>query len=119
MECIVRNAGDRAGADVVQLYVRDLVGSVTRPMRQLLGFARVELAPGAAARVAFEVSAERLALVSRDLQWQVEPGEFDLTVARSAADPGLTQRIELAGDVVELGPDRELVTGVDIRPVTA
>jgi beta-xylosidase len=119
VECLVRNTGDRAGADVVQLYVRDLFGSVTRPMRQLLGFARVALAPGAAARVTFEVSAERLALVSRDLHWQVEPGEFDLTVARSAADPGLTRRIELAGDVVELGPDRVLVTGVDIRPMTA
>src|SRR5207244_172894 len=84
VECLVRNAGDRAGTDVVQLYVRDLVGSVTRPMRQLLGFARVELSPGCAARVAFEVSAERLALVARDLHWQVEPGEFDLTIARSA-----------------------------------
>ena len=119
VECLVRNAGDRVGADVVQLYVRDLVGSVTRPLRQLIGFARIELASGAVARVAFEVPAERLALVSRELRWQVEPGEFDLTVARSAADPGLTQRLELTGDVVECGPGRTLVTGVEVRPVAA
>lgn len=116
VECVVRNTGDRAGADVVQLYVRDLVGSVTRPLRQLLGFARVELAPGAAARVTFDVPADRLALVSRELRWQVEPGEFDLTVARSAADPGLTRRIELTGDVAKCGPGRALLTGVDVRP---
>jgi beta-xylosidase len=110
VEVRVRNAGDRDGVDVVQLYVRDLFASVTRPMRQLLGWARVPLAAGEEATVRFTVPAGRLALVSRDLHWQVEPGAFDLVVAESATAVGLTERIELGGEVVVLGEDRPLLT---------
>ena len=89
LECIVRNTGDRAGAEVVQLYVRDPVAQRhPADAASCSASPASSSAPGAAARVAFEVSAERLALVSWDLHWHVEPGAFDLTVARSAADPG-------------------------------
>lgn len=119
VEVDVVNSGPRAGADVVQLYARDVQASVTRPLRQLVGWARVELEPGERARVVFSVPAGRLALVSRQLQWQVEPGEFVLTVAASAVAEGLAETVRLGGEVVVLGQDRPLVTGVAIeRPGT-
>ncbi|MDO9396922.1 MAG: glycoside hydrolase family 3 C-terminal domain-containing protein, partial [Herbiconiux sp.] len=111
----VRNTGERSGADVVQLYGRDLFASVTRPMRQLLGWARVELAAGESTEVEFTVPADRLALVSRALEWQVEPGGFELTVAESAASAGLSAHVELNGETRVLGQDRALVTGVAVR----
>lgn len=111
----VTNTGDRAGADVVQLYVRDEFASVTRPMRQLIGWARVELDAGESAEVVFDVAAGRLALVSRELRWQVEPGAFTFTVAETAAADGLSERVVLEGPVAVLGEDRPLVTPVDIR----
>ncbi|QJU55228.1 glycoside hydrolase family 3 N-terminal domain-containing protein [Herbiconiux sp. KACC 21604] len=110
----VRNTGRRSGADVVQLYGRDLFASVTRPMRALLGWARVELAAGESAVVEFSVPADRLALVSRELQWLVEPGAFEFIVAESAGAEGLAARIELGGETRVLGRDRALVTPVSV-----
>ncbi|MFE4949599.1 glycoside hydrolase family 3 N-terminal domain-containing protein [Leifsonia sp. NPDC056665] len=115
VSCRVENTGDSAGADVVQLYVRDTAASVTRPLRQLVGWARVEVAPGESARVTFAVPADRLALVGRSLRWQVEPGEFVFTVASSATAQGLSEAIVLGGDLRETGPARELVTGVAVE----
>ena len=82
----VTNTGDRPGADVVQLYGRDLVASVTRPIVQLLGYRRVQLAPGESAIVRFEVPTTRLAFTDRHMVRIVEPGEVDVWVGRSAAD---------------------------------
>src|SRR5206468_3355943 len=83
----VRNTGPRAGTEVVQLYLHDVVAQVTRPVRQLTGFARVHLEPGATARVRFRVHADRTAFTGRDLRRVVEPGEPDV-VARRADAPG-------------------------------
>jgi len=85
----VTNTGDVAGADVVQLYGRDVQGSVVRPVAQLLGYARVELAAGASRRVTFRVPTTRVALVDRRLVRVVEPGDVQVWVASHAgvADP--------------------------------
>jgi len=83
----VTNRGDVAGNEVVQLYVRDLVGSVTRPVRELKGFRRVYLEPGETRRVEFELRTEDLAFFGRDNTLIVEPGQFHLWVGGdSAAD---------------------------------
>ncbi len=79
------NTGDRAGVEVVQLYVRDLVGSVTRPVRELKAFERVELAPGEARVVSFAVPVADLAFVGVDHAWRVEPGAFKVWVGAHAA----------------------------------
>ncbi len=76
----VRNTGDRDATEVVQLYVSDPVASVTRPVTQLVGFARVDLEPGAALRVSFAVHTDRLAFTGRGLERIVEPGEFAFRV---------------------------------------
>ena len=87
----VANAGSRAGDEVVQLYVRDLVGSVTRQVKELKGFRRISLDPGEKARVRFEVPVEQLgfhgleALPGQRMEYVVEPGEFVVWIGPSSA----------------------------------
>jgi beta-glucosidase len=106
--CTITNAGDRAGAEVVQLYLRDPIASVTRPVRQLRGFARVELAAGAAARVAFRVHADLCSFTGPDLSRIVEPGRIEVAIGASSADLRLAGAFEIAGSVRRVGEDRML-----------
>ncbi|MFC4243225.1 beta-glucosidase [Gryllotalpicola reticulitermitis] len=80
----VTNTGERAGADVVQLYGRDVHGSIVRPVEVLVGYARVELEPGESRRVTFTVPTTRFAFSDRSLTRIVEPGELELWVAAHA-----------------------------------
>jgi beta-glucosidase len=80
----VRNTGDRDGAEVVQLYAADPVASVTRPITQLIGFTRVDLAAGASADVSFMVHTDRLSFTGRTLERIVEPGEVTFRVGTAA-----------------------------------
>jgi beta-glucosidase len=80
----VTNVGEVAGEEIVQLYIRDLVGSVTRPVRELKGFSRIRLEPGQSAIVTFRLSTDDLAFYGRDDRLIVEPGEFDLWVGGSS-----------------------------------
>ena len=81
----VRNSGARAGDEVVQLYIRDQVSSVTRPVKELRGFARVTLQPGESKTVTFKVGPDELSLIDRRMQRVVEPGRFDVMVGTSSA----------------------------------
>ena len=85
----VVNTGPRAGDEVVQLYVRDLVSSVTRPVKELKGFQRLTLGPGERRTVAFDVTPEHLAFYDINMEWRVEPGEFRLMVGSSSRDEDL------------------------------
>ncbi|MBN0041819.1 glycoside hydrolase family 3 C-terminal domain-containing protein [Cellulosimicrobium cellulans] len=80
----VTNTGDVAGTDVVQLYARDVVGSVPRPVAQLLGYARVDLGAGESRRVTFRVPTTRLAFSDRRLVRVVEPGDVEVWVGAHA-----------------------------------
>ncbi len=80
----VTNSGERAADEVVQLYVRDLAGNVTRPVRELKGFRRIRLEPGESARVEFELGADALAFHGRDNTLMVEPGEFRAWIGGSS-----------------------------------
>jgi beta-glucosidase len=82
----VANAGTRGGTEVVQLYVRDLVGSVTRPVRELKGFQKVELAPGQAREVTFTLKASDLAFFTASGRWEAEPGAFKVFVGGNSRD---------------------------------
>ena len=94
----VTNTGDRPGDEVVQLYVRDVVSSVTRPVKELKGFRRVSLGPGEGATVAFDVTPAHLAFHAIDMRCRVEPGEFRLMVGSSSRNEDLqTVTIRVAG----------------------
>jgi len=82
----VANTGDRAGEEVVQLYVSDLVASVARPETYLIGFTRLGLAPGEAVRVTFDVHPSRLAFYDEAMRFVVEPGLFRFAVGASSSD---------------------------------
>ncbi|MEW6286056.1 MAG: glycoside hydrolase family 3 N-terminal domain-containing protein [Chloroflexota bacterium] len=77
----ITNIGARAGTEVVQLYVRDLVGSLTRPIRELKGFQRITLQPGETRRVSFTLREENLAFTRADGTFGVEPGGFHVWIA--------------------------------------
>jgi beta-glucosidase len=80
----VANNGERAGREIVQLYVRDLVGSVTRPVKELKGFRAVDLAPGEAKEVAFELTTADLAFYTARGRWEAEPGDFRVFVGTNS-----------------------------------
>lgn len=86
VEVTVTNTGDRPGDEVVQLYVRDLVSSVTRPIKELKAFRRVTLAPGEAKKLTFQLGTEQLAFYDREMKWTVEPGEFEVMVGSNSVD---------------------------------
>ena len=81
----VTNSGARAGEDVVQLYVRDLVGSVTRPVKELKGFEKIMLQPGETRIIRFTLTDADLAFTRADLSWGSEPGDYKLWVGSSSA----------------------------------
>ncbi|MFV0134166.1 glycoside hydrolase family 3 N-terminal domain-containing protein [Streptomyces sp. HMX87] len=112
----VRNTGDRAGAEVVQLYLHDPVASVTRPDVRLIGYRRLELAPGAGARVTFRCHADLAAFTDRTGRRVVEPGALELRLAASSTDVRHTAHLTLTGPERVLGPDRRLRCATEVVP---
>ena len=91
----VKNTGSRAGTEIVQLYTRDLVSSVTTYEKNLRGFERVELKPGETKSVTFVLSASDLALWDRNMRFVVEPGTFRVMIGSSSQDIRLTGDFEI------------------------
>jgi beta-glucosidase len=82
----VENTGNRAGEEVAQLYINDVVASITRPVKELKGFERVVLKPGEIRTVEFELPAETLGFYGKDMEFTVEPGIFKVMIGRSSKD---------------------------------
>src|SRR5258708_11866548 len=82
----VENVGKRPGDEVVQLYIRDLAASMTRPVKELKGFQRVTLRPGEKRRVEFTLDSESLGFYNRDMKFVVEPGEFKVMLGSNSED---------------------------------
>jgi beta-glucosidase len=91
----VENTGERAGDEVVQLYIHDVVASVARPVKELKGFRRISLQPHETQEVTFEVAVQQLGLYDASMQYKVEPGEFEIMVGSSSEDIRLTGRLEV------------------------
>ncbi len=89
----VANTGRREGTEVVQLYIRDLVSSVTRPVKELKGFRKVHLKPGESTTVAFEITPDLLSFYDIDMNFTVEPGDFELMAGNSSRDADLKRLI--------------------------
>lgn len=98
VSCRLTNTGDRPGTHVVQLYTRAENTSVTRPVCELVWFARVSLEAGQVARVAFEVPIPFLSFTGRDMRRGVEPGEYTFWVGSSAADLPASARLQINGE---------------------
>jgi len=111
----VINTGQRAGDEVVQLYVRDVEASVSRPFLELRGFARVTLEPGERRSVTFRLAADALAFTGVDGRLRLEPGAFEVRLGTSSADLPLAARLELTGDVVVPFERTRYFTTVEVR----
>ncbi|RZL16772.1 MAG: beta-glucosidase, partial [Pedobacter sp.] len=82
----VTNSGNKVGKEVVQLYIRDIVGTSTRPVKELKGFQKIELKPGEAKTVSFDISAEDLKYYNYDLKYVAEPGDFKIFIGGNSRD---------------------------------
>jgi beta-glucosidase len=82
----VKNTGDRAGTETVQLYIHEATGPVATPVKQLRGFERLDLKPGETKSVTLTLTPEDLQLLDRDMHWRVVPGEFEIMVGKSSED---------------------------------
>lgn len=82
----VRNTGALEGKEVVQLYIRDMVGSVTRPVKELKGFQKITLKPGESKQVTFTIGKNQLGFYHQDLTWGAEPGDFQVMIGGNSRD---------------------------------
>ena len=105
----VTNAGERAGEEVVQLYVRDRVASLTRPVKELKGFLRLGLEPGETRTAVFELDLGQLAFYDADMVFLVEPGTVEIMLGSSS------EAIWLRGEIEITGPPRRL-RSTDVAP---
>ncbi|WP_225849213.1 glycoside hydrolase family 3 N-terminal domain-containing protein [Streptomyces sp. HPF1205] len=112
----VRNTGDRAGAEVVQVYLHDPVASVVQPVQRLIGYHRLPLAAGEAARVLLTVPADLASFTGRDGRRVVEPGDLELRLGASSADPRLVVNCTLTGQVREVDHTRSLHARFTTQP---
>ncbi|UCH61660.1 MAG: glycoside hydrolase family 3 C-terminal domain-containing protein [Fidelibacterota bacterium] len=93
----VKNVGQRQGAEVVQLYLNDVISSVVTPVKELRGFEKIDLAPGETKTVSFIIGFEHMSLLDQDLNAIVEPGRFNVMVGSSSEDIRLTGNFNVTG----------------------
>src|SRR5690606_10124294 len=110
----VRNTGSRAGDEVVQLYTRTNGASVTRPVKELRGFARVSLSPGETKTVTFQLPMAMLNYVDLQMRRVVEPGQIEVMVGTSARDIAASGVFTIAGPAVEIGLDAPRASAVHV-----
>ncbi|MER6301009.1 glycoside hydrolase family 3 N-terminal domain-containing protein [Kitasatospora sp. NPDC001539] len=115
----LRNTGDRAGTEVVQLYLHDPVATVVQPVQRLIGYRRIPLDAGAGCRVELTVPADLASFTGRDGRRIVEPGALELRISASSTDPRLTVPLRLTGPARPLDHTRRLhpeITVHDLPP---
>jgi len=93
----VTNTGRVTGDEVVQMYIRDCVSSVTRPVKEFKGFQRITLKPGETQTVCLDITPEHLAFYNIDMDYVVEPGEFKIMIGNSSRDEDLQHVILTVG----------------------
>ncbi|MDG2305117.1 MAG: glycoside hydrolase family 3 N-terminal domain-containing protein [Candidatus Binatia bacterium] len=113
---VVRNTGKRSSDEVVQLYVSDPIASVTRPIQQLAGFARIPLDPGDQRRVRFTLDMSQLAFFDRAMQFSIEPGEIRVRIGASSEDIRSEGTFQITGERRTLSQQDIIATGVAVEP---
>jgi beta-glucosidase len=117
VSAVIGNTGTYAGDEVVQLYVRDCHASIVRPVKELKGFARVSLVPGARSRVVFTLPVDMLSFIADGTTRIVEPGAFEIMVGRSSRDIVWSQEVEVLGPERVLPRDWRFQTDVNIEEI--
>ena len=115
----IRNTGSRAGVTVPQLYVRDVLASYVRPVKELKAFGRVSLEPGKETRVTFSVPTDMLCFTGAEGRRIVEPGDFDLMIGASSNDIRHKLSVALTGETRTLPRDWRMVSHVEIQTLPA
>ena len=106
----VKNTGKHAGTEIVQLYIRDVHASMTRPNKELQGFARVELQPSEEKTVAFTLQPSQTAFLDEDMRWKIEKGEFEVQVGSSSEDIRLKDSFHVTENAWLAGKTRAFYT---------
>jgi beta-glucosidase len=110
----VTNIGERDGDEVVQLYVRDKVASVTRPLKELKGFKRVSVAAGGTQTVTFTLFVNQLGFYNPEMDYVVEPGTIELMIGTTSEDIHLRTEIEIVGDVTDISEEKVFFSEVNV-----
>ena len=106
----IKNTGNRAGTEIVQLYVKDSHASMTRPQKELQGFARVFLQPGEKKTVRFALDPSQTAFLDEDMKWKIERGGFEVQVGSSSEDIRLKDSFTVSEDAYIDGKKRTFYT---------
>jgi len=93
VSCKIKNTGKYAGGEVIQLYIRDLLASVSQPVIALKGFQKINLLPGETKEVNFIITPDMLKMLNKDMSWLVEPGDFRIMIGASGKDIRLMDNI--------------------------
>jgi beta-glucosidase len=91
----ITNTGKYDGEEIVQLYLRDMVGSIARPVEELKDFTKLKLKAGESKTIKFVNDKEKLSFYNQQLEWVAEPGEFELMIGASSRDIRLKDSFEL------------------------
>ena len=110
----LRNTGDCAGDEVVQLYVTDRYASMTRPVQELVGFARVHLTAGEKKRIVFTLHPSQLAFLDKDMKWKIEKGAFDFRIGASSEDVRLPGSFTVTEDAWIDGKTRAMTAQIEV-----
>ena len=111
----VKNTGKCAGTEIVQLYVKDVHASMTRPTKELQGFARVTLRPGEEKTVVFSLNPSQTAFLDENMRWKIEKGEFEIQVGSSSEDIRLNGSYTVTKDAWLEGRDRAFYARAEIE----
>lgn len=110
----VKNVGTVAGTEIVQLYLKDMHASMTRPVKELQGFARVPLNPGKEKEVRFTLSPSQTAFLDEDMRWLIEKGEFQVQIGASSEDIRLADSYTVTRSAYVKGKDRRFYAGAEV-----
>ena len=111
----IKNTGNCAGTEIVQLYVKDIHASMTRPNKELQGFARVELQPGEGKEVTFALQPSQMAFLDENMRWKIEKGEFEVQIGSSSEDIRLKDSFRVTENAWLAGRTRAFYALGDIR----
>lgn len=109
VSCTVENTGKVKGTETVQLYLKDVSASMTRPVMELAGFVRTDLLPGENKTVEFQFDPGILAFLDENMKWKIEQGEIQVLIGASSEDIRLQDSFVITEDLWIQGKDRMLV----------